>query len=272
MLKPYILYNGKSYFILCREHEFDVDSIGINRDKVLFLDNINNDEIMSISYNNGVQDFNNTIEEKYKIALDIFIDSNFRSTNHLPAPLFEIVSEYSDGDNTYTINQNFNDLQEYIDERLEYYLFNLDEYYESIHQERFFRSYFMINIPALVLSRNDEVYSAMNTFFSIDELEKMQYHINSDDKTFSMTIKTYYIRSSEIHLNELFRVLDNHTSNNKHPIGVSVVNTDHPAIRSVGEIYINLTFEIPFMKKQLLAIFMNLKALINEECRITVFH
>lgn len=272
MLKPYIIFNGYSYFILCQEPEFDVSLIGIDRDKVLYLDIINDNEIMNISYSHNIKDFNSVIEEKYTIALDIFIDTTFRLTEILPTPFFEIISEYSDGDDTITVNHNFNDLNEYILDYDDYYFFNINEYYKSIDEGKFFRSYLIINIPSLVLSRNPDVEIALRTFFSVDELEKMRYDINPVDNTLSMTIKTFYLHSSEALLNELLRVLDSHSTNNKHPIDVSVVNTDHPAIRSVGEVYINLTFDMLYAKRQLLAIFMNLKALIENDSRITIFY
>lgn len=261
MHKPLLLYNGRDYIALCTSSDYSGTLCPISHKNVTFIDNLTSNTILDITCTTEVSDFNRHVEETFSIAMDVKIT---RSLAYDIDDYFSIITHVNiDGIQHDSHEYFFQHVMSYIIEYDTHIIFNLHEFLNDIDTEEMYRLFLILNIPCIVLNRNDEIHNTLSTFFTKEELRKFDYEFG--EGLYVIEFKTYYHGTRTLTINELINDINdlNHVLQRK--IHLSVNNNDNPFIRSIGEIHVSLSFQPDIFKKQLFHVFLRLKEIMNHD-------
>ena len=163
----------------------------------------------------------------------------------------------------------FNEIEHYITEYETHSVFDMETFLSEYCSGETYRLFIIINIPCIVLHRNENVYKALNTFFPDSILRKFSYEIGSG--MYALEFKTYYMKPQRDDIDLLIKDVDvyNEVSNTK--IYITVNNNDDPIIRNIGEIHVTMSFEPEHFKKQLFFVFRRIKDLIANDMTFKLY-
>lgn len=267
MLKPILISNGTNYVALCTASEYHESLCPIHYEDIIFLCSLNENTIITITCFDGVNVFNNVVEEQFKLGMDIQLtqDTERYSINEQ----FSIVSYTRLDEVDFNIDiHGYREFHPYIEEFDDYTIFHMDEYLESIDNENLFRLFLNINIPGVVLNRNRIVYDALNTYFNEKDMENFEYELGVG--MYVVEFKTYYMNPQRQIIDGLLKDVEEFNDISKHQIYLAVNNHDNPILRNIGEIQVSLSFEPEYFKKQLFHIVRRLRQITEHDITLHI--
>lgn len=266
MHKPLLLYNGKHYIALCTSSDYTNSICPISHKNITFIDSLTSNTILDITCTTEVSEFNTYIEEMFSIAMDIKVT---KSMAYDIDDYFSIVTHVNiDGIQHDTHEYYFNSIMPYIIEYDTHSVFNLHDFLNDIDTEQLYRMFLILNIPCIVLNRNDDILNALSTFFTNEDLRKFEYEFG--EGLYVIEFKTYYHGTRTLTINDLISDIEDLNQTLHRKIHLSVNNNDNPFIRSIGEIHVSLSFQPDIFKKQLFHVFLKLKEIMKHDIALKI--
>lgn len=261
MNKPYLIYNGTSYIALCTMSDYNETVCPIATHDIIFIDECIHDTLLDISCDWDVNKFNVVIEEKFGLVMDVKIDE-FTTT-----PLDDYVSIETHTNNDELVEVDtapYSELLPYVIEYDTHYQFNINEYLYDIDTNPLFRLFLIINVPAIVLYRDQIVYDAFSTYLHDDDLSLLDYSLGEFDVSITLTawiIVTPSSTNDMTGIRDFSKFLDRYNKTAHTPITYSLSEVIPPYHGSFGtcELELVITITKEKLKKQLFSFFIQLK-------------
>lgn len=264
MFKPYLIYNGERYLALCTEHDFSGHPM--NHHDIVFIDSISDDIILDITCSISASIFNRSLEDRYSIASDIRLSN---SEYYGVKDVFSIITQRTT--DMFDIDEHeylFLQLNDFVTDHGDCFVFDMVSFMDSIDMKGIFRVYLVLNLPSIIMNKDDIIYDSLSTFFGVEWMYDFNYELSEND--YMIEFKSYYMHPQREMIDRLIGEVESYNASSKHPIKLATNNTNHPMIRSIGEIQVKLTFEKNMFKKQLFFIFRSIKNLLEEDVAIKI--
>jgi hypothetical protein len=263
MFKPYLIYNGTSYLSLCTKDEYHIDDVS---GELIFIDEIIDDIILDISCSLKAANFNSALENRYSIVTDIRMSN---SEYYGVKDVFSIITQRTT--DLVEIDEHeylFPELNEYVIDYGDYFIFDMERFLDDIDMKGIFRLYLVLNLPSIIINKDDTVYDSIGTFFGKEWMYDFNYELGDGD--YRIEFKTFYMHPQKMLVDQLIEEVESYNASSKHPIIIKTNSNNHPMIRNIGEIDVRMLFEKKMFKKQLFFVFRTLKLLLEEDVTIKI--
>lgn len=264
MIKPYLIYNGDTYFALCTMSDYSETLCPISIKEITFLDDVISNTLFGIACTEEISCFNYQIEEKLGMVMDVRLDNTIPNDYH---DLFSITTHVNVNEEKEVDILSFDEIEEFIEDYGTHFIFNLLEYLYTVDVSIIFRLFIDINIPSIALNRCPSVYSAFTTFFDDDAMSRFEYSIN--DGMVMLTLIGWYadVNHAIEPLRALMDRVNVHNSNSNNTIHMTANDCSYSMnsiYTGIGEMEVTLSFDRDMLRKQLFIIFMEIKKLIHD--------